>query len=139
MEGGSFGDREMADGGSPVLKAELGPVDPSQRDRLAAEAVKLFNAGQFWEAHEALEGIWRPLDDGPEALVLQGLIQAAAALLHRSRRNSHGVRVVGKAALEKLTGPQLPAVEFETVRFRAALAQALAGEGPAPTLELRTT
>ena len=103
---------------------------------LAEKAARHFNAGAYWESHEALEGIWRAVEDEREALVLQGLIQAAAALLHRSRGNSHGVRVVGKAALDKLDGAQLPAVEFETVRFRAALEAALAG-GEAPTLELR--
>jgi len=111
----------------------------AERRRLAEDALRLFNTGKFWEAHEALEGIWRPLDDGPEALAIQGLIQAAAALLHQSRGNSHGTRVVGNAALEKLDGPQLPSVEFETVNFRRQLALALQGKGPAPILQLRNT
>ena|SRR5437667_3654921 len=115
------------------------PPEPGTRASHAHRAVDLFNAGSYWEAHEALEGIWREMDDGPEALVIQGLIQAAAALLHRSRGNSHGVRVVGKAALEKLAGRQLPGVEFETETFRTELGPALAGGGPAPTLRLRTT
>ena len=114
-------------------------LDPGQRSAYARRAIDLFRAGSYWEAHEALEGIWRELDDGAEALVIQGLIQAAAALLHRSRGNSHGVRVVGKAALEKLAGRQLPGVEFETETFRTELGPALAGGGPAPTLRLRTT
>jgi DUF309 family protein family protein len=113
-------------------------VGPAERHNLAVHAAALFNGGEYWLAHEALESIWRSLADGPEALVLQGLIQAAAALLHQSRGNLHGVRAVGNAALGKLNGPQLPAVEFETVGFHRALEMALRGEGPAPILELRT-
>jgi hypothetical protein len=113
-------------------------MQSEERRRLAERAVVVFNGGKFWEAHEAIEGIWRAVEGEPEALVLQGLIQAAAALLHRQRGNSHGVRVVGKAALDKLSGPQLPEIEFETVQFRAALEAAIGG-GETPTLELRTT
>ena len=72
----------------------------------ARSAVDLFNAGRFWEAHEQLETIWRATPDEAEALVLQGLIQAAAALLHQTRNNAHGVHVVGGAAMEKLVGQQ---------------------------------
>jgi len=44
--------------------------------------VDLFNHGFYWEAHEAWEELWLPLPrDGVESALLQGLIQAAAALL----------------------------------------------------------
>ena len=99
--------------------------------------MELFNAGRFWDAHEALERIWRSVPDEDEAKVLQGLIQAAAALVHRQRGNSHGVRVVGEAALEKLAGPQHPAVEFDVERLYRELGRALHGGGPAPRLTLR--
>jgi predicted metal-dependent hydrolase len=114
-------------------------VRPEPIDRAAAarRAVELFNGGAFWEAHEALETIWRSLPDEGEALVIQGLIQAAAALWHRERGNRHGVTVVGQSALDRLQGPQHPAVEFETEPLRAALAKALRDGGPAPRLRLR--
>ena len=97
----------------------------------------MFNSGDYWAAHEALETVWRSILRGDEARVWQGLIQAAAALLHRERGNRHGVEVVGGAALAKLAGPQRADMEFETVRFRAQLARALAGEGDPPRLEFR--
>jgi hypothetical protein len=103
----------------------------------AARAIDLFNRGRYWEAHEELEIIWRSVPDDDEALVLQGLIQGAAALLHRARDNDHGVRRVGGSALRKLAGPQHPAIEFETVEFRGALEEALVRGGPPPTLRLR--
>ena len=121
-----------------IPHSTLCSLELQERRELAQRAVRLFNEGKYWEAHEALEGIWRAVSDEQEALVLQGLIQAAAALLHRSRGNLHGVRVVGRAALEKLSGPQRSTIEFETVKFRAELETALAGDG-APALELRMT
>jgi hypothetical protein len=110
---------------------------PEERRRYLENACELFNAGKFWLAHEALETVWRSIIRPDEALVFQGLIQAAAALLHRARRNRHGTAVVGAAALAKLAGPQRPEVELETVHFRAQLARALAGEGNPPRLEFR--
>jgi predicted metal-dependent hydrolase len=107
------------------------------RAHAAALAVDRFNRGAFWDAHEALETIWRAVDDEAQALVLQGLIQAAAALLHRERGNRHGVIRVGNAALEKLAGGQHPDVEFETERFRGELERALRDGAPAPNLRLR--
>jgi hypothetical protein len=116
----------------------VGPPAAAPGRRAVLERARdLFNAGSYWEAHEALETVWRSTDDGERALVLQGLIQAAAALLHQSRGNVHGVTVVGGAALEKLAGPQRPDIEFETEQFRAALARALVGEGDPPRLEFR--
>jgi len=110
-------------------------LTPEARRRQLAHARDLFNGGEFWLAHEALETVWRSIIERDERRVWQGLIQAAAALLHRARNNRHGVAAVGAAALAKLSGPQHPAVEFETVRFRARLARALAGEGDPPRLE----
>ena len=112
-------------------------MSPEDRRRYLENARDLFNTGEFWLAHEALETVWRSIIKEEEARVWQGLIQAAAALLHKTRGNRHGTVVVGAAALEKLTGPQRPDIEFETVKFRAQLARALAGEGDSPRLEYR--
>ena len=113
-------------------------MSPADRRRHLENARDLFNSGEYWLAHEALETVWRSIIKEDEARAFQGLIQAAAALLHRGRGNRHGVVAVGAAALEKLMGPQHPDVEFETVTFRAQLARALAGEGDPPRLEFRT-
>jgi hypothetical protein len=107
------------------------------RPAWARQAADLFNRGAYWEAHEALERIWRSVPDEAEARVIQGLIQAAAALFHGQRGNRHGMQVVGEAALEKLGGPQLAAVEFDTERLYPELVAAFRAGGPAPTLTLR--
>ena len=116
-------------------------MTPEDRRASVRRARELFNAGDYWAAHEALETVWRSIiSDGNRdaARVWQGLIQAAAALLHRRRGNRHGVAVVGAAALEKLAGAQRSDVEFETVRFRADLERALADAAEPPRLELQT-
>lgn len=113
------------------------PLTGEERRRHLEHARELFNTGEFWLAHEALETVWRSIIEGAERQVWQGLIQAAAALLHRERGNRHGIVTVGAAALAKLAGPQNPAVEFETVQFRARLARTLVGEGDPPHLEWR--
>jgi len=119
----------------------MAPLPAAERQAILIRARDLFNSGEYWLAHEALETIWRSIikdGDAEAARVWQGLIQAAAALLHRERGNRHGVDTVGAAALEKLDGPERPDVEFEIGRFRAQLARALVGEGDPPRLEFRT-
>ncbi|HET9383686.1 MAG TPA: DUF309 domain-containing protein [Gemmatimonadales bacterium] len=109
------------------------------RRRYLEHARELFNGGEFWLAHEALETVWRSIIKEDEARVWQGFIQAAAALLHRARGNRHGTVVVGAAALEKLAGRNRPDIEFDIVEFRAQLARALAGEGDPPRLEFKSS
>src|SRR5881398_3825601 len=118
----------------------MAPLSAAERQAILTRARDLFNAGEYWLAHEALETVWRSIisdGDAAAARVWQGLIQAAAALLHRQRGNSHGVATVGRGALEKLAGRQRPDVEVETVRFRAQLERALASDAEPPRLELR--
>jgi hypothetical protein len=121
----------MADG-----RPQMAPQD---RRRYLEHARDLFNRGDFWLAHEALETVWRSIIKEDEAGVWQGFIQAAAALLHQARGNRHGTVVVGAAALEKLAGSQRPEIEFEMVDFRAQLARALAGSGNPPRLEFKSS
>src|SRR5256884_7351587 len=107
-------------------------MSPKERQAILRRARALFNDGEYWLAHEALETIWRSIikdGDAEAARVWQGLIQAAAALLHRERGNRHGVETVGTAALEKLDGAERPDVEVAIGRVRAPLARGPGGEG----------
>lgn len=61
----------------------------------------LFNAGRYFAAHEAWERIWRGAV-GADRTIVQGLIQAAAAMLHRERGNSRGAERLWKRARAKL-------------------------------------
>lgn len=55
-----------------------------------AEGIELFNAGRYWDAHEAWERDWTSLRTGPDGSFYKGLIQVAAACLHYGRRNRRG-------------------------------------------------
>lgn len=65
--------------------------DTARSDPAFAEGVALFNAGAYWEAHEAWERCWREAEE-PAATLFKGIIQAAAALVHWQRGNPRGLR-----------------------------------------------
>src|SRR2546426_7324093 len=94
-------------------------MSPEERRAHLIRARELFNAGDYWAAHEALETVWRSIISDDAASVWQGLIQAAAALLHLQRGNRHGVTVVGRGALDKLRGPQRPRSEEHTSELQS--------------------
>jgi predicted metal-dependent hydrolase len=65
------------------------PERTSDREGLT-KGIELFNAGRFWEAHEAWETAWIPDRHGPDRGFFKGLIQVAAACLHYRRGNGRG-------------------------------------------------
>jgi hypothetical protein len=71
------------------------------------DGIEHFNAGRFFEAHEAWEEIWTR-SEGQTKLFYQALIQAAVALHHLERENYRGARSVYRNVMEKL--PALPPV-----------------------------
>ncbi len=54
------------------------------------EGLRLYQAGEFWESHEAWEEVWR-VAAGSERHFYQGLIQIDAALIHTQRAHWGGV------------------------------------------------
>src|SRR5262249_29813355 len=71
-------------------------------DALIALGVTLFNAREFWHAHEAWEQVWLEAPN-PMRAFYQGLIQVAAAFVHVQRNEYPGaVRLLenGIAKLE---------------------------------------
>jgi uncharacterized protein len=65
--------------------------------------VDLFNAFYFWEAHETWERLWSAKRrDSRPALLLQGLIQATAAMLKIHLRSLDGASRLSQQGLEKL-------------------------------------
>ncbi len=46
--------------------------------------IELFNAGRYWDAHEAWEEAWMPDRNGPDGGFYKGLIQVAAGCLDRN-------------------------------------------------------
>lgn len=93
------------------------------------EAVDLYAAGRFWDAHEAWERLWRVTPPGSERELLQGLIQAAGALLKAEQGNAAGLASLSRRALghlaaaggdEPLLGVDVPRFSRELERFAAS-------------------
>ena len=76
----------------PALNAQ--PLSNDEVEKLE-EGMALFDGAKFWHAHEAWEDLWNMLKHrqapSEEILLVQGLIQTAAMLLHYQRRNLAGV------------------------------------------------
>ncbi|KAA0230491.1 DUF309 domain-containing protein [candidate division KSB1 bacterium] len=86
---------------APPHAAQLTPKLSEQDRADLAHGVALFNAGKFWESHEAWEQIWQRHDE-PWRFFVQGLIQVAAAHHQLKRGIRHGAIKHLKNALVKL-------------------------------------
>lgn len=84
------------------------------------EAVELFNAERFWEAHEVLESIWRVSEGGEKAL-LQGLILVCAAFVHHQKGENSVAVGVARRALPLLDPKKSPYFELDLAEIRERL------------------
>ena len=83
----------------------------------------LFNRARFFDAHEALEDVWRESPHGtPLRRHLQGLVQLAVAFHHESRDNFIGARSVLDRAMRNLVGAEdsFPFLNLDRLRARLA-------------------
>ncbi len=86
----------------------------------------LFNAGKYWESHEAWEKIWQRHPE-PWRYFVQGLIQAAAAHHQLQRGIRHGAIKHLHNALAKLEAAPPDFAGLEIAPFRAYLHRLLDG------------
>src|SRR2546425_13084960 len=107
-------------------------MSPEERRAHLIRARELFNAGDYWAAHEALETVWRSIISDDAAPAWQGLIQAAAALLHWQRGNRHGVAGGGGGAPGKPSRPPGPGGGGGNRAFPAPLPRGPGGGGGLP-------
>jgi predicted metal-dependent hydrolase len=85
-------------------------------------ALDLFNQAKFFEAHEALEDLWRGLSpSNPAKKHLQGLTQLAVAFHHESRGNLRGAKSVLDRALRNLAGAEVSFPNIELEQFHRDL------------------
>jgi predicted metal-dependent hydrolase len=93
-----------------------------QTRRAVDKGLELFNAGLFWEAHEAWESAWL-VEGGDVRQMLQGLIQIAAgyfkALVHRRPRAAAKLLASGLAKLEPIPD-SLAGLRLEPLRRAVA-------------------
>jgi len=63
----------------------------------AREGLRLFNAGEYFEAHEALEDAWNA-EEGDAKNLYRGVLQVAVTYLHITRGNYNGaIKVHGRS------------------------------------------
>jgi len=104
--------------------------------------IELFNRGEFFEAHEVLEDVWRTAPTEHKRF-LQGLVQLAVAFHHHSTGNLTGMRSVLERGMNNLAGhtndfyglnlkPLIPSLtEWRKAREKGEML-------PAPKIELRS-
>ena len=100
--------------------------------------IELFNRGEFFEAHEVLEDVWRAAP-AAEKLFLQGMIQVAVGLHHYRTGNVAGAQSVLARAAGNLAQPpaERAGVDVEALREAAfKWSEALARGEPVPALPL---
>jgi len=68
-----------------------GRFDEHEEAAAFHEGIRLFNAGEWFEAHEVWEDVWH-MAEGEKREFYQGLIQAAVMIEHARRHNPRGVR-----------------------------------------------
>src|SRR5258708_5481153 len=101
-----------------------------------AEGLRLYDAGEYFTAHEAWETVWLEARE-PDKTFLQGLIQVTAAFHHLQRNNPLGAGRLLQAALLRLE-PYSPVFRDISVTvlcsdIRARI-QAINSDGPTPEL-----
>jgi uncharacterized protein len=68
---------------------------------LLQDGINFFNLGQYFEAHEAWEDLWRETQ-GPLRFFYQGLVQAAVGLHHLNKGNLNGSMAQLRKSISKL-------------------------------------
>ena len=71
---------------------EFLPEEPEDRPSELLEAIEQFNAGEYWDCHETLEGIWLKTPY-PLRFFYPSIIKTAVGFHHIGRHNRHGGRV----------------------------------------------
>ena len=57
------------------------------------EALNLFNAQKWYDAHDAFEDIWNELD-GDERQIIQGILQVSVSQFHLNKGNNNGAIIL---------------------------------------------
>jgi uncharacterized protein len=89
----------------------------------------LFNAGDYWHAHEIWEQRWL-VSQEPYTSLYQGLIQAAAALVHWQRGNRRGLDRNWYKARPRLVAVATLTQILDLRAFIAAMDQFVRAGGP---------
>ncbi|MGB5134804.1 MAG: DUF309 domain-containing protein [Prochlorococcaceae cyanobacterium] len=83
------------------------------------EAVGLFNAGQWYAAHDGFEELWHETA-GPLRSILQGILQLAVAQLHLERGNLRGATILTGEGLGRLRSAPERALGLDLAALRVS-------------------
>jgi uncharacterized protein len=90
--------RPLPRGARGALEAEPPAATPEEA---LARGIEHFNAGRYFQAHEAWEEGWHPAPEA-ERDFWQGLTQIAVGLTHRLRGNAHGAATLLRRGAKRL-------------------------------------
>lgn len=93
------------------------------------EGIRLFNAGEYWHAHEEWEWCWRRSSE-PEATFYKGIIQAAAALEKWKRGQPRGMRLNYAKSRSKLVAVSPSMCGLDVAALITAMDRFVAMGGP---------
>ena len=113
--------------GTPSRLA-LPDFDAMTMDVAHLEAIRLFDEGNYFGAHEAWETCWALSKDSHEEEFFKGLAQLGAGYTHWVRGNAHGVVALLGRALDRigLMGSPYGGVDIEAFAAQVAEVRALA-------------
>ena len=95
-----------------------------QVDPRFQQGVELFNAGEWYSAHDLFEELWHETAD-PERRSLQGILQVAVAQLHLQRGNRRGATILFGEALGRLKRSGTPDLGLDLASLCRAAQQRL--------------
>jgi predicted metal-dependent hydrolase len=97
------------------------PLDPEEQGLLAdprlAEAIALFNQGDWYGCHDGFEALWHETA-GAMRPVLQGILQIAVAELHHERGNLRGATILMGEGLGRLARTEDEALGLDLKSLR---------------------
>lgn len=117
---------DLLKGMGKLLTCKRLDIPPAAIDPVAVvtEARQLFNEQRFWEVHEVLEGLWKELH-GAEKDLVQGLIIAAAALVHVQKNEPNSVWSMLGDAMRRLKNQPDHYLGWNVKKFRDHFARVL--------------
>ena len=130
-------------GGTPT-RLVLPDFDVMTMDEAHAEAIRLFDAGNYFGAHEAWETCWALSKDSHEEEFFKGLAQLGAGYTHWMRGNPQGVVNLLDRALVRIGlmgspygGVDIAAFMAQATEVRALARRAVDRGEPLPDLPRR--
>lgn len=125
-------------------RLDLPDFDLMTLDEAHEEAMRLFDAGNYFGAHEAWETCWAFAKGTEDEEFFKGLAQLGAGYTHWIRGNPHGVIALLGRALERITarapfyqGIDLDAFARRLQELRATAARHAPGGEALPALDRR--